>query len=122
MTDTITAIGALLAGLAGCSWLFMAAWRLFTGERSTNAAIALTGAAKIMVDELQEEVSAARAESRLARVETRTARDETAAARSETELLRREIAELRRLTGAEIDRLRAENAELSRQIANGRPR
>jgi hypothetical protein len=121
MTSIVTTVGALLAGVAGCSWLVLALWRLITGERAGNAAISITGAAKLMVDELQEEVHAARAESRLAREETRQARAETAAARDETEMLRRDIAELRRLTGLEIERLRAENGELVRRLANGRP-
>ncbi len=113
MNETVTAIGALLAGLAGCAWIGDTVWRAITGQRSTNQASAITGAAKVLVDELQEEV-------REARLETRYARKETAAAREEVEILRRNIGELRRLTGEEITRLKTENAELLRQIANGR--
>ena len=126
MTDLLTAIGAVLAGLAGCAWIANAIWRTVTGQQSTNQAVALTGAAKGMVDELQEEVQAARDESRLAREETRAARaetkiarDETASAREEIEILRRNISEMRRLTELEISRLKRENADLLQRL-NGR--
>ena len=127
MTDLLTAIATVLAGLGGLGWVVTAIWRVITGQRSTNAAIAITGAAKVMVDELQEEVSEARAESRLAReetkaarAETKIARNETAAAREEIEILRRNISEMRRLTDSEITRLKRENAELTQRLANGR--
>lgn len=129
LTDVLTSVGAILAGLAGCGWLGTALWKTFFGgeERRANAAVAITTSAKQLVDELQEEVSAARAESRLAReetkaarAETKIARDETAQAREEIEILRRNISEMRRLTELEIARLRRENAELTSRLANGR--
>lgn len=82
-------------------------WRGVTGARAVNVTAALAGAAKLIVDELQEEVRAAREETRLAR--------------RETELLRNEIGELRRITGLEIERLKTENASLLQRLANGRP-
>lgn len=126
MNEPLTAIATVIAALGGAGWIFNFAWRAITGQRSTNQALAITGAAKVMVDELQEEVKDARAESRLAREETKAARaetqlarDETAAAREEIEILRRNISEMRRLTEAEIARLKRENAELLQRIANG---
>lgn len=114
LTDILTSIGALMAGLGGLSWLATAIWRFFFGgeERRANAALAWTGATKIIVDELQEEVRAARAEARASRTETQ-------AARGETEALRQALDELRRLTDQKIHRLEAENAELLRRISNG---
>lgn len=129
LLPVLTAFGVLAGGLAGCGWIGTTVYRMFFGgeERRANAAIALTGAAKVLVDELQEEVAAARAESRLARAETKAAREETAAARRETatareevELLRRNVNEMRHLTELEIARLKKENAELRQQL-NGRP-
>lgn len=102
-TEILTAVGALAAGLAGCSWIATALWKaLFGGEeRRANAAVALTGAAKLMVDELQEEVRAARLE--------------TKAAREETEELRTLLREMRRLADEEIIQLRAQVAVLKQQ-------
>lgn len=102
--EWVTAVGAILAGVGGLGWLGKALHSaVFGGEvRRANAAVALTGAAKVMVDELQEEVHAARSEAR--------------AARAETAELRKEIAELRRLTSEEISRLRTENLALRMQL------
>jgi hypothetical protein len=125
----IAALGMFLGGLAGCGWIGKTIYTAIFGgdERRANAAVAITGAAKQLVDELQEEVSAARVESRLAReetkaarAETKIARDETASAREEIEILRRNISEMRRLTELEISRLKRENAQLAAQLANGR--
>lgn len=125
----LASVGVFLGGLAGCGWLGNFTYKAFFGgeERRANAAVAITGAAKQLVDELQEEVSAARIESRLAReetkaarIETKIAREETASAREEIEILRRNISEMRRLTDSEITRLKRENAELTQRLANGR--
>lgn len=126
MIDILAAVGAMLAGLAGCGWIGNAIFKgIFGGEeRRANAIVAVTGAAKVMIDELQEEArdarkesQAAREETRAAREETRAARFETRAARGETEELRQQINELRRLTDAEIARYKNENASLIRQVA-----
>lgn len=98
--NTVTAVAAGIAAIGGLSALANVLYRVFFGgpERAANTAVALTGAAKLMVDELQEEVHAAR--------------DETRQARAETHALRAEINELRELTSKELARLRAENHSL----------
>lgn len=103
LTDLFTSLGALFAGLAGCGWIGTTLWKTFFGgeERRANAAMALTGAAKLMVDELQEEVRAAREEMHMAR--------------KETDELRKQIREMRRLTDEEISQLRAHVAALREQ-------
>lgn len=116
MWEAFAGVGALLAGLGALSWAFAHAWKLITGERSANLAGAYAAAAKVLVDELQEEVVSARAEAKVSRNETARARLATAAATEEVEILRRNINTLRTLTDREIARLRNEITALRAQI------
>lgn len=114
--ELITAIAALIGAVAGCSLLIKAIWRALHGgeERRANAVEKLTASAARMVDELQEEVKAARTE--------------TQKAREETEELRNLIREMRRLTDEEIGHLRTQvqvlkeqNHDLRTQLNHRRP-
>ncbi len=123
MNETVAAFGALLAGIGALSWAFSHAWRVVSGERSQNRAasaasaqVAMAGAyaqaAKILVDELQEEVASARSDAKAARTETARVRTVAASALEEVELLRRNINTLRVISDRTIAQLQAENMAL----------
>lgn len=110
--------------LASVATILVAAFGYLTTRHSTGRQ-QQSGDVRTLIDELQEEVRAARGEAREARIEAREARAEARAANERADLHRGELEAMRRdltIERAANERLTAINREQSDEITALRAR